>query len=102
MSDTMIIKLAELTRVIYAVAYVSLETGRVSVWDNGSRLFTITPDGRIEGDERVKAEDVLRSSGWSLCSDWTRPSEEWQEFRADVLGTQPVTDVPAGWATIEA
>ena len=103
MSETMIIKLAELTRVVWAVAYVSLTDRRLTVWNNGTPLLWVELNPFVtDAEAQAEAEAELRKAGYSVASDWTRPSDEWTEFRAEVMGTEPVAEVPAGWATIEA
>jgi hypothetical protein len=98
-----VIKLAELVHVVYAVAYVSLPERRVSVWANGSRLAFLHIDPFVtDAEAQAEAEAALRTVGWSVAGDWTRPSEEWTEYRVEVLGTEDIGEVPPGWATIEA
>ena len=104
MSDTITYKIAELPRIIYAVAYLSLPDLRVTVWANGSRMaeLSIAP---FSADQNVKdiAADTLRFAGWTVYSDWTRPSDEWTEFRAEVLGTENIVgEAPLSWITVES
>jgi hypothetical protein len=106
MSDTMTVKVTELASVIYAVAYMNLETGLVTVYRNGvvvSRVETLT--SAIDTLALANAEDALGFSGWTATCDWTRPSAEWTEYRVEVLRVEHTTaaaEVPLSWTSVEA
>lgn len=106
MSETMIIKLADLVRVVYAVAFVCTVDRRVSVWKNGTRMFHATIDASVtDAEAQALAEAELRSAGWMVAGEWDRPSAEWTEYRTDVLGTEDIVGaepVALSWTTVEA
>ena len=106
MSETITLKIAELVRVVYAVAYVCTIDRRVSVWKNGTRMLHATIDPTVtDAEAQAQAETILRAAGWMIASDWTRPSEEWSEYRTEVLGTEDVVGpepIALSWTTVEA
>jgi hypothetical protein len=83
----------------YGVAYLMLDLERVSVWDNGTNLESVTMVGHAaDADRQVIADRVLRDLGWLRTSDWTRPTNEWTEFRCEAIKMS----APHGWRTVTA